>query len=67
MEPRTKHKMAELLQMQIWDNPEKYLGLPAEWGRSKVSALLWIKEKILRKMEGWKGEFAQSSGQRSAY
>lgn len=54
MEPRFKLKLAGLLHMQLWDNPGKYLGLPTDWGRSKVLALSWIKENILRKIEGWK-------------
>lgn len=54
MDHRLKIQLASILQMQLWDNPGKYLGLPAEWGRSKVSALNWIKERIETKIVGWK-------------
>lgn len=54
MEHRAKVQMTATLHMQLWDNPGKYLGLPAEWGRSKVSALSWIRERIEMKIEGWK-------------
>lgn len=54
MAPRIKIKMAEILQISLWDNPGKYLGLPSEWGRSRNSALSWIKEKIFLKLQGWK-------------
>lgn len=41
--------------ISLWDNPDKYLGVPPEWGGSKVHGLFWLKEKVLAKMEGWKG------------
>lgn len=53
MDPRLKIKIAGLFQMQLWDNPGKYLGLPADWGGSRGLALQWIKDKILSKIEGW--------------
>lgn len=62
MNPRVKLRMAELLQMQLWDNPGKYLGLPADWGRSRVSALNWIKERIMSKIEGWKENLLNQAG-----
>lgn len=54
MDSRLKSHLAAALNMQLWDNPGKYLGLPADWGRSKTSALHWIKERVDMKMEGWK-------------
>lgn len=54
MDQRLKHQLATVLKMQLWDNPGKYLGLPADWGRSKISALNWIKERIEMKIAGWK-------------
>nr|XP_025679104.1 uncharacterized protein LOC112779059 [Arachis hypogaea] len=44
----------EITGMASWDDPERYLGLPARWGRSKNKALEWIQEKMLDKMQGWK-------------
>lgn len=52
MDQRLKHQLAAVLKMQLWDNPGKYLGLPADWGRSKISALNWIKERIEMKIAG---------------
>lgn len=54
MDMRTKNRIAEILQVTLWDNPGKYLGLPSEWGRSRSSPLSWIKERIFHKLEGWK-------------
>lgn len=34
----------------------KYLGIPIIWGRSKVRALDFLKERICRKIQGWKNE-----------
>ncbi|CAL9012264.1 unnamed protein product [Prunus brigantina] len=36
------------------DDPRKYLGLPTIWGRAKCESLLYIKERILLKIQGWK-------------
>lgn len=35
------------------DNGAKYLGLPTFWGRSKKESMVYIKDKILRKVQGW--------------
>lgn len=35
MDPRLKGQLAAVLKMQLWDNPGKYLGLPADWGDLK--------------------------------
>ncbi|RYQ79359.1 hypothetical protein Ahy_Scaffold6g108097 [Arachis hypogaea] len=40
--------------MASWEDPGRYLGLPARWKRSKNKTLEWIQEKILDKMQGWK-------------
>lgn len=44
------------------DNPGKYLGLPMLWGRSKVEALDFIKEKMLKKIQGWKQNTLTQAG-----
>lgn len=48
--------------MQNWDNPRKYLGLPADWGHSKMSALARIKERVMHKLEGWKENLLNQAG-----
>lgn len=57
-----KKDLERILHMQQWENPGKYLGLLAEWGRSKVSGLTWIKERVLAKMEGWKEGLLNQAG-----
>lgn len=49
-----QRSVGQILNMQEWDNPSRYLGLQGEWGRSKISALTWVKERVLAKLEGWK-------------
>ncbi|XP_062021341.1 uncharacterized protein LOC133737882 [Rosa rugosa] len=46
--------MCELLRIEVTYNPGTYLGLPTIWGRSKKAALSYIKERLLKKIEGWK-------------
>lgn len=48
--------------MQIWVDPGKYLGLPGEWGRSKTSALQWMRERIVGKIKGWKENLLKQAG-----
>lgn len=54
MDHRLKIQLAAVLKTQNWENPGKYLGLPTDWGRSKVSALNWIQQRIEAKIGGWK-------------
>lgn len=49
----TKSNISELAQIPIWDNPE-YLGIPAEWGRSKTVGLSWLKDKFSLRCKGGK-------------
>lgn len=32
----------------------KYLGLPSMWGRSKAKVFVYLIEKVVSKMQGWK-------------
>lgn len=57
-----KVSISRVLGIQQWDNPGKYLGLPADWGRAKNRALGWIREKILEKIEGWKESLLNQAG-----
>lgn len=59
---QTQLFLVNILNMQIWDNPGRYLGLPGDWGRSKVNALAWIKERIFSKVEGWKESLLNQAG-----
>lgn len=51
-----------ILGIQEWDNPGKYLGLPADWGRSRSDGLAWIREWIMNKIEGWKENLLNMAG-----
>ncbi|XP_020999491.2 uncharacterized protein LOC107489275 [Arachis duranensis] len=52
----------EITGMASWEEPGKYLGLPATWSRSKNKALEWIEEKIIDKMQGWKEKLLNQAG-----
>ena len=60
--PQLKNQISQVLNMQAWSEPGKYLGLPAQWERSKAAALTWIKEFIMAKMEGWKEKLLNPAG-----
>lgn len=60
--PQMKASLARILSIQVWDNPGKYLGLLAEWGRKKTSELGWIKERVVEKLEGWKENLLNQAG-----
>ncbi|KAI5335699.1 hypothetical protein L3X38_025833 [Prunus dulcis] len=46
--------LGAILRMTMVDDPGKYLGLPTMWGRSKKEAMQFVREKLLRKLSGWK-------------
>lgn len=48
--------------MGVWDYPGKYLGLPAEWGRSRSQTLNWLKLRVLDKIDGWKEKLLIQAG-----
>ncbi|XP_062014039.1 uncharacterized protein LOC133730473 [Rosa rugosa] len=54
--------MCALLKFVEVDNPGNSLGMPTIWGRSKKEALLYIKERIGRKLEGWKEKNLSTEG-----
>lgn len=48
-----KEDVKSIFGMNEMDNGAKYLGLPTFWGRSKKESMVYIKDKILRKVQGW--------------
>lgn len=46
--------VTQILSIGFIGSPGRYLGLPAVWDRSKVAALGFIKEKVCKKLAGWK-------------
>lgn len=57
-----RNSLATVLNIPIWDNVGSYLGVPAEWGRSEIHSLKWIKERVLSKMDGWKEKLLNQAG-----
>jgi hypothetical protein len=62
----TKENVRLSLSRAVGVNPsqryERYLGLSALIGRSKVSSFNGIKGRILAKMNGWKEKFLSHAG-----
>lgn len=58
----TPRLVPEILSMQEWSAPGKYLGLPAEWGRSRNNTLSWLKLRVLDKIDGWKEKLLNQAG-----
>ncbi|KAJ1430568.1 Ribonuclease H superfamily [Sesbania bispinosa] len=51
MDPVLVSLMEETFNIVCWDNPGKYLGLPADWARFKSGTLSWIMERVQAKVE----------------
>ncbi|XP_057746432.1 uncharacterized protein LOC130965691 [Arachis stenosperma] len=59
---QTRVNIEEILNIPTWDEPEKYLGLPVQWKRSKSKSLDWIMEKVDGKIERWKENLLNQAG-----
>ncbi|XP_057418855.1 uncharacterized protein LOC130713070 [Lotus japonicus] len=55
-------QLASILNIQVWESPGVYLGLPAIWGRNKTHSLAWLKDRIEGKMTGWKEVLLNQAG-----
>lgn len=51
-----KDAIKGILGMQEMDPKAKYLGLPADWGKSKKEAMGFINDKVTGKVQGWGGK-----------
>lgn len=51
--PELRNEICSLLGVNVSDSPSKYLGLPIHWGRSKISALNFVTNKIRLRLQGW--------------
>lgn len=62
LHPQIRTRLAAILNFQMWEDPGKYLGLPGDWGKSRNEALMWIRERISSKLEGWKTNILNQAG-----
>jgi hypothetical protein len=60
--PKIKNHILTVVGIISTHRYEKYLGLPALMGRSKVLSLTGIKGRIRDKMQGWKEKFLSHAG-----
>lgn len=49
--------MSRQLRTPILQRYDKYLGIPAEWGRSKKEMFSWLLGRVNTKLEGWKEKY----------
>jgi hypothetical protein len=57
-----KRRFKRLLHISDEAFNERYLGLPIHLGRSKTKAFGFLKEKVWRKIQGWKEKFLSRAG-----
>ena len=58
----TKNSIKDFLGVPEIKEYEKYLGLPAVVGRNKKESLIFIKERIWGKLQGWKEKLLSQAG-----
>lgn len=56
-----RNRIVSITNIPIWANPGTYLGVLAECGGSKVQDLNWLKERVISKAEGWKGNLLKQA------
>ena len=61
---RANIKMAvqNMLGAQVFHDCEQYLGLPMIVGKSKTNTFKGVREKITKKVTGWKEKFISQAG-----
>jgi ribonuclease HI len=57
-----KEELKWMLGLQTETHGGKYLGLPLFVGRSKVACFEYLKERIWKRIQGWKENFLSSAG-----
>lgn len=60
--PSLRRNLVNILHIEEWGNPGKYLQVLADWGRSRTDALRWIKDRVLTRVEGWKEKLRNQAG-----
>ena len=54
--------LMEALDIATEANNEKYLGLPVYLGRSKVQSFSYLKQRVWKKIQGWKEKLLSRAG-----
>ena len=62
MPPLITDQIKDALGVQEIKQYEKYLGLPSLVGRNKKASLLYIKERVKAKLQGWKEQLLSQAG-----
>ncbi|CAN1182958.1 hypothetical protein LINPERHAP2_LOCUS36265 [Linum perenne] len=57
-----KEKIAAKFEVDLSISMGNYLGLPAEWGRSKVETFNYMIERLTTRAEGWKSVLLSAGG-----
>ncbi|XP_074289594.1 uncharacterized protein LOC141614747 [Silene latifolia] len=57
-----KRSIADCLGVEVVDEQGKYLGLPTVVGRSKKAIAGCIRDKLSKKLEGWRGKLLSKAG-----
>lgn len=57
-----RNSVTEVLGVQVVDQHEKYLGLPTMVGRSKNNSFSSIKDRVWKRLQGWKEKLLSKAG-----
>ncbi|KAM2886205.1 hypothetical protein COP2_013296 [Malus domestica] len=54
--------LCSILNMPQVEDLGKYLGISTDWGSSKKEAMAYVKDRVFRKIRGWKQQFISQAG-----
>ena len=60
-----QNQIQQLLGVPAIQQYEKYLGLPALVGRAKKQSFVYIRERVWRKLQGWKEKLLSQAGRQA--
>ncbi|KAK9932943.1 hypothetical protein M0R45_020162 [Rubus argutus] len=58
----SQQSMAQLLGVEQVSHHDRYLGLPTHVGRSKTEAFAYLKDRLTKKLIGWRTKLLSSAG-----
>lgn len=56
------HELKQLLHVKAMEGYEKYLGLPTIVGKSKTQIFGFVKDRVWKKLKGWKEKTFSRAG-----